>query len=464
VTQNYNNRAGECTPPTSTLTRVLTLWDLIFYGMVLIQPIAPIPLFGVAQSLSRGHIVDTIILAMFAMMITAFSYGRMASLYPSAGSAYTYVGRGLNPHIGFFAGWAMILDYLLQPILNAIWVSVGIHRLVPTLPFAAAAVLFLGLVVGLNLAGIRATAKANKAILAIMCIVVAMFFVLSIRYLAGTQGWAGIISTKPFYNPKTFSFPVIGSATSLAALTYIGFDGVTTLAEDVVDPKRNVLLATVLVCLFTGLLSSAEVYLAQQVWPDYNTFPNLVTAFWDVCKRVGGMVLFGGMTAVTLVACFGSALTGTLGAGRLLYGMGRDNVLPRKFFGHLSRRNKVPTYNILAIGFVALIATLLLDYAEAAELLNFGAFLAFMGVNLATVRQYYVIGQPAHTRSLLKDGILPSLGFLFCLWIWWGLRMPAKVVGAAWLSVGLVYAAVTTRGFREEPLAIDFIDRDPGDR
>src|SRR5579864_8422161 len=106
------------------LRRVLTLWDLIFYGLILIQPTAPIPLFGVAQKLSNGHTVTTILIAMLAMMITAFSYGRMASVYPSAGSAYTYVGKTINLHLGFLIGWAMLLDYLLQPLLNVIWITV----------------------------------------------------------------------------------------------------------------------------------------------------------------------------------------------------------------------------------------------------------------------------------------------------------------------------------------------------
>src|SRR3989449_9871697 len=126
------------------LKRVLTLWDLIFYGIVLIQPIAPVPLFGVAQKLSDGHFATIILIAMFAMMITAVSYGRMAALYPSAGSAYTYVGKGLNPHLGFLAGWAMFLDYLLVPLLCTIYGALTVHRLVPQVPYAAWAALFAG--------------------------------------------------------------------------------------------------------------------------------------------------------------------------------------------------------------------------------------------------------------------------------------------------------------------------------
>lgn len=440
------------------LGRVLTLWDLIFYGIVLIQPVAPIPLFGVVQVLSRGHIVDTIILAMFAMVITAFSYGRMASLFPSAGSAYIYVGRGLNPHLGFLAGWAMFLDYLLQPILMAVWVGVAIHRLLPRIPYIVVVFIFLSLIVLLNLKGVRATARATQILLAGMFIVIGAFFVLAVRFIFSTGGWSGIFSTLPFYDPKTFSLPAIGAATSLAALTYIGFDGVTTLAEDVENPKRNVLLATVLVCVFTGVFSVLEVYLGQRVWPDYRTFPNPETAFWDVCRRAGGIALFGSITAVTLVACFGSALTGTLGAARLLFGMGRDDVLPRRIFGYLSPTKNNPTYNICLIGLLAFVASLFIDFEHAAELLNFGAFLAFMGVNLATFRQFYVVGQPGRRRRFISDGLLPLLGFFFSLWIWYGLQEPAKVAGGIWLTLGLIYAAVKTRGFRERPMQIDFSD------
>ena len=127
------------------LRRTLTLWDLIFYGIVLIQPIAPVPLYGVAQKLSDGHFVTIILIALFAMLITAVSYGRMGALYPTAGSAYTYVGRGLNPHLGFLAGWAMILDYLLQPLINTVWISTALHeRYLPQIPFIAWAALIAG--------------------------------------------------------------------------------------------------------------------------------------------------------------------------------------------------------------------------------------------------------------------------------------------------------------------------------
>src|ERR1700680_2833164 len=196
--------APSSAPP--RLRRTLTLWDLIFYGIVLIQPIAPVPLYGVAQKLSDGHFVTIILIALFAMLITAVSYGRMGALYPVAGSAYTYVGRGLNPHLGFLAGWAMILDYLLQPLINTVWISTAMHeRYTPMVPYIVWAAIIAGIMTLLNLAGVKTSARSNKLLLAIMSVVVVLFIVLAVRFLFGGQGWRGLFSIQPFYDPRTFN-------------------------------------------------------------------------------------------------------------------------------------------------------------------------------------------------------------------------------------------------------------------
>src|SRR5579871_4569844 len=401
------------------LRRTLSVWDLIFYGIVLIQPIAPVPLYGVAQKLSDGHFVTIILIALFAMLITAVSYGRMGAIYPTAGSAYTYVGKGLNPHLGFLAGWAMILDYLLQPLINTVWISTALHeRYVHQVPYVVWALLIAGVMTVLNLIGVKASATANKVLLAIMTVVVAAFVVLALKYLYGGQGWAGLFSLQPLYDPHTFNPHKILTATSFAALTYIGFDGVTTLAEDVENPKRNVLLAVVLTCIFAGACSGVEAYLGARIWPNWHTFPNFETAFMDICSRVGGKFLFNAMATILIVAAFGSGLTGTLGAARLLFGMGRDGVLPKKIFGHLKPGSSTPTYNILLIGGLAFAGAELLyhignAYEHAGELLNFGAFLAFTGVNLACFWQFTVLAQRKGVKwRLVQDALVPLTGFL----------------------------------------------------
>jgi amino acid transporter len=443
---------------TPHLKRVLGLWDLIFYGIVLIQPIAAIGLFGIASAVSQGHMVTTLLIAMVAMMLTAISYGRMASLYPSAGSAYTYVGKGLNANFGFLAGWAMFLDYLIVPVINTIYGALTLQRFMPDVPFVVWVGLFVFVITFLNLRGIRTTALTNKILLAVMCTVIGIFIVLAIRYVFREAGWNGLFSYKPFYNPETFSFSAVMTATSFAALTYIGFDGVTTLAEDVKNPGRNMLIAPVMLCLFTGLFSGLQIYLAQRVWPDYSTFSNLETAFYDVSERVGGRFLFNATALILFVAMLGSGLAGQVGAARLLFGMGRDGILPKRIFSHLDERRSNPTYNILIMGVLTFTISMVMDYRNAAELLNFGAFMAFMGVNIAAFRQFFFLRPPGEKRNFLTDAALPVLGFLVCFAIWISLPAPAKIMGGIWFVAGLIYLMFKTHGFKGKPIMVDFRD------
>lgn len=430
--------------------RVLTVWDLILYGIVAVTPSAPATVFGLAELRSHGHAVVTILAAMIAMVLTAISYGRMAALYPSAGSAYAYVGRGLHPYLGFVSGWAMLLDYVVSPLFCVIYGSLALKRAAPALPYPVCAALFAGGITYLNLRGIRSTARANQILLGFMFAVLFAFIVLAIRYLVTHEGVSGLFSAKPFYDPATFHIRDIAAATSFAALTYLGFDAVTTLAEDVKNPRRNVMLAAVSVCVFTGIFGGLLVYLGQLVWPDYHTYSNIETAFIEVTGRVGGIWLFQAMAILLVVANIGAGMTTQVGAARLLFGMGRDNVVPRRFFAHLHPVRNTPNRNIWLIGILAFTGALFMSYELTAEILNFGAFLGFMGVNLAVVWQFWVRNRAEHARRFFADIALPGLGFLFCAVIWLGLGSPAKIAGGIWFLIGLAVLAVHTRMFKSE--------------
>jgi len=444
------------------LRRVLSVWDLVFYGIVLTQPIASVPLFGVAQKLSNGHYVTTLLLAMLPMMITAISYGRMAAIYPAAGSAYTYVGKGLNAYLGFLVGWAMLLNYVLNPLVNGIWVAIVIHaRYLPQIPFVVGMFLVVAVMVAPNLRGIKTSALSDKILLAAMSSVTVVFILLAIRFLFHGQGWGGLFATEPFYNPKTFTAHTVWTATSYSVLTYIGFEGVTTLAEDTENPKRNVLLAIVLVCPFTGVFGGFLAYLGQRVWPDWRTLPNVETAFMDVCGRVGGPSLFHAMGFTILLADIGGGLAGILGAARLLFGMGRDNVLPRRIFAHLSPGSSTPTYNILIVGTIVFVGAIALQHVgnafeHAGELLNFGAFFAFMNVNLAAFWQFAFVRPHKSKARTIVDSSLSLFGAVFCGIMWWNLDSVARVVGGIWFLIGIIYLAMTTRGFTVRPRMIGF--------
>ena len=436
------------------LKRSLGLWDLIIIGIVIIQPIAPMGVYGVISNKAGGHVITTILIAMVAMLFTAISYGRMARVYPSAGSAYTYVGQEIHPSLGYITGWSMVMDYILNPLICTIICSKLTQNILPEVPYWFLAVFFAVMFSGLNLRGVKTSARINDVLAAGMMIVVIIFLAVVFRYVYGISHYRPGFFTRPFYNPETFKSSRIFQGTSIAVLTYIGFDGISTLSEEVENPRRNILLATVLVCVITGVLSGLEVYAAQLVWGSKPFAENMVeSAFPLVARQVGGIVMFHLLNFTILIANIGSGMGAQLAAARLLYGMGRNDALPKKIFGAIEPRRHIPRNNVIIIGAIALAGAFLLEflsrhggegaYATGTQLLNFGAVIAFMGVNAAAFIRFFVKGQ-----KTIANLLPPVLGFLFCFAIWLNLSRTALKAGVIWLIVGIVYGAIKTKGFR----------------
>ena len=418
------------------LRRTLKLRHLILYGIIIIQPTAPMSIYGVVSNAAWGHVVTTILIAMVAMLFTAVSYGRMARVYPSAGSAYTYVGKEIHPLAGYMVGWSMLMDYMLNPIICAIWCSVAAQNIVPQIPYAAWAVAFVLVFTSLNLRGVQTSGRVNSLLALGMGIVVVIFVADAIRYIAMVARPVGGQWLLPFYDPTTFTPGRLFHGASIAVLTYIGFDGISTMSEEVENPRRNILLATVFTCFAIGVLSAIEVYLAQLVWPGRTPFPAAIvdTAFVEVAHRVGGKFLFQLLNATLIVANMGSGIAAQFGAARLLYGMGRADALPRRIFGAVSPKTQIPHFNVLLLGAVTLLGCFLLTFDKGAELLNFGAFIAFIGVNLAALVHYKF-----RSREKVMFAVLsPICGILVCTFIWFNLSLNAKLLGAAWMTVGLL--------------------------
>ena len=220
------------TAQSGTLRRTLRLHDLIFYGIIIIQPTAPMTMYGVVSQEARGHVVTTILIAMVAMLLTAVSYGRMARVYPSAGSAYAYIAAEFGAGPGTLAGWTMLLDYVLNPLICTIWCSAAAANFFPAIPTFVWKLFFAALFTSLNLRGIEASARTNRWLTIIMGAVVAYLLFDFTRYiiLHGTITSAGLL--KPFYDASTFSLKAVSTGTSIAALTYIGFDSISTLSEE----------------------------------------------------------------------------------------------------------------------------------------------------------------------------------------------------------------------------------------
>lgn len=381
----------------------------------------------------------------------------MARAYPSAGSAFTYVGQEINPALGYVTGWSMVMDYMLNPMICVIWISQQAHVFAPGVPYWTWAIFFACVFTFLNILGIRTSARINTGLAIGMGVVIAIFFVAAARYLLGQPHDGLAFFSRPFYDPATFHLGHVLGGTSIAVLTYIGFDGISTLSEEAENPRRNVLLATVFTCIVIGILSALEVYAAQLVWPASEALPDETTAFVYVAGRAWAP-LFAVVGGTLLVANFGSGMGAQLGAARLLFGMGRSNALPKSFFGVIDPHRHVPRNNVIFVGVATVFGAFLLNYDLGAQMLNFGALIAFMGVNLAALMHYYVRQKEKKLGNLLP----PLFGFLICLLLWLNLSRSAQLAGSIWMGVGIAYGAWKTRGFRGELVNFDIPSEDEG--
>jgi putrescine importer len=428
-------------PGAPGLRPVLSLGALVLFGLAFVGPTAPYTFFGVGAVQSHGHFALVYLIAMVAVSFTAVSYGKMAAAFPEAGSTYAYASKAIHPIAGYLAGWIIILDYILMPMLCVIIVGVTANKLMPRVPYSAWVVVTAIAITAINLAGIEMTSRATMIFNAVLAISVVWFVSAAVWALTHGVGRGTLWSLEPFYSRPSFSLQAVMGATPVAVLSFLGFDGISTLAEDAKDPQKNVARATMLVCLIAGVLFILQTYLGQLIWPDYTTFVPIETAFSDIGRLIGGPALAYLIALLVVGQAWASGITSQASASRLLYGMARDHRLPQFVFGYLHPKRRTPSHSILLMGGIALIAGLLLDLDKAAELVNFGACAGFMAVNLSVIGYYFVRLRRGWWGALLS----PTIGFLVCLWIWLSVSSLAMKVGALWTAAGVVYLVYLIR-------------------
>jgi amino acid transporter len=343
----------------------------------------------------------------------------------------------------------MVMDYMLNPLICTIWCAQQAHAFAPGVPVWSWKIFFAVVFTLLNIRGIKTSARVNTVMAVAMGAVVCVVIVAAARYIFGHPHNDPAFFLRPFYDPQTFSYSALFGCTSIAVLTYIGFDGISTLSEEAENPRRNILLATVLTCIVIGVLSAIEVYVAQLIWPASEKFPDVDTAYVYAVGRAWAP-LFPIVGWTLLLANFGSGMGAQLGAARLLFGMGRSNALPKSFFGVVDEKNRVPRNNVIFIGVIVLIGAFFLNYGLGAEMLNFGALIAFMGVNAAAFLRYFVRAPQKKTWNLIP----PVVGFVICLALWVSLSKMAMIVGSIWMIAGIAFGVWKTKWFRE-PLSFE---------
>lgn len=455
-------------PSTTGLHRNLGFWHIIVIGLAYIQPMTLFDTFGLVSQESNFHVPTSYIFALVAVILTSISYGQMIRRYPSAGSAYTYAQQAIHPNVGFMVGWSSWLDYLLSPMVNIILAKIYLEALFPEVNSWIWVVILTGLMTAVNMGGAKFVAHFNSWIVFVQLIIIAYFVHLVYHQLnlghnasgaiADQAGAPTLWSSQPFWKNDTHVDNLITGAT-LLCFSFTGFDALSSLAEETKDTKRTLPRAILATSLIAGVVFIIATYFMQLYFPSDPTqyFDDVGATQPDVLKIVGGAVFQSWVLGFAIVTVMASGISAHAGVSRLMYVMGRDDVINKKIFGHVSPKNRVPTYNIIMVGIVALAAGFM-DFNQVLSLISFGALTAFSFVNLAVIAKYAVRdGRYKTPVDFFNYVLMPVLGFLCIVALWINIESEALRAGLIWAAIGLVYLAYITGGFkRSAPVHHEF--------
>ena len=433
------------------LKRALTLRDLIVFGMIFMVPISPFGVFGFVWNDAKGMVPLAYLVGLIGMFFTAMSYASMAHAFPMAGSVYSYVGRGLHEVAGFFAGWLILLDYILIPALLYIFSAVALRPLLPGVPGWAWIIGFVGFNAAVNLIGIRITVRVNLYLLVFELATLALFVLMGLAALYGGQG-AGGLTLQPVYDPAAFSMATIAGATSIAVLSFLGFDGISTLAEESRDGAGAIGGATLLALLLVGLLFILQTWVATDLAQGMR-FSSPETAFYEIAERAGGAGLRTLTLGANVLACgVANAMVAQAAVARILFAMARDGKLPA-VLAKIHPRYQTPYVSTLAVAGISLIVGLFFASRidELSRIVNFGALTGFLLLHLAVINHYFF---RRRSGKWLRHLLLPLGGLLVIAYVLYEMDKSAKIMGACWIAAGVLYFIVLSV-FMKKPIALD---------
>jgi amino acid transporter len=438
------------------LKRALSFWDLVIYGMIFMVPIAPFGVYGYVSDGSKGMVALAYMIGMFGMIFTAFSYARMSEAFPIAGSVYAYAQRGINDYVGFMAGWAILLDYILIPSLLYLISAAALGALLPSIPIWVWLVLFIVINTIINVRGIEFTAGANRIILVAEFIVLAIFVVIGLVALKNGVGDGGL-TTKPIYDPANFSLSTVMGAVSIAVLSFLGFDGISTLSEEVKGGEKVgsklVGRATVLALLVVGFLFILQTWVASDLGRGM-TFDNLDIAFYQIAGAAGGVWLKN-LTIIATAFSWGiaNALAAQAAISRVLFSMARDKKLPL-VLAKVHPKYRTPYISTILVAIISLGVGLFFQsqIANLTVLVNFGALVSFLLLHISVINHYIIREK---SKNYFKHLIMPIIGFAVIAYVLYGMDIAAIKLGSVWIVIGLIYLAVLSLVLKQKPTSIE---------
>ena len=442
------------------LKRTLGLPLLIGFGLAYLAPTVVFNYYGIwtADSGTGGHYPLALLIATVLMTFTAYSYTRMVKEYPTAGSAYVYVNKSVQPHIGFLTGWVMLLDYLLLPMVCYLLIGIYVNEYFPALPVWVIVVGCAALGAIFNIVGVKTASIIDSIIIAAQIIFTIVTIILCIMYVCGTDGLS-LFSSRAIVNPDTFNMTAVLNAAAILCVSFVGFDAVTTMAEETKDPDKVMTPAIMGVCVGAGIMFFITAYALNVAWPEANTLiedPDV--GIYEFYPAIGYGWAADVFFVVDEFASFVCAMAGMGAVSRILLGMGRDNILPKKFFGSVSKKWNTPVKNIILVSIIGCTGIFYADnLIGAAELVSFGCILGFIMVNLSVVLHFYKHkGLREGAKNKIMYLIVPGIGAVALAIAFIFVGKGAKILGCIWLLIGLIYLAVKTKGFKELPPEMTF--------
>jgi len=385
------------------------------------------------------------------MFFTAMSYASMSRAFPVAGSVYSYVGRGLHEAAGFLAGWLILLDYILVPALLYVFSTVALRPLFPAVPDLVWLLSFVGFNAAVNLVGIRLTARVNFCMLGLQIATLAIFVAAGLIALYRGQG-AGSLTLRPIYDPAVFSLATVVGATSIAVLSFLGFDAISTLAEESLGDRGSVARATIASLLVVGVLFMLQTWIATDLARGMR-FSSPETAFYEIAGRAGGTPLRLLTSGVNILASgIANALAAQAAVSRILYAMARDGKLPAAL-ARVHPRYQTPYVSTLVVAGISVVIGLIFTRRvdDLTRVVNFGALSGFLLLHVAVISHFVIRGG---SRAWFRHLVSPLAGFAVIGYVLYEMDSAAKIMGTVWIGAGILYLAVLTRVLKR-PAAIE---------
>lgn len=443
-----------------SLKRHLGVWAIVGLGLGYMTPTVVFDTFGMVARDTNNVVPLAYLVALIVMVFTAVSYGKMSGAIPSAGSAYTYVRESIHPNVGFMVGWTSLIDYMLLPMVNCLIIRSYLEAVFPGIPGWIWVVLYCVMVTSIIYLTMKGTSNINMILLVFAIIVMLVFVVMVWAQLQAGEGAGTVASIQPFFHDGVTLGAVLMGAT-IVCFSFIGFDAVTMYVEEAKSPEimpRAILLTV----LLGGAIFLIAGYFTQLRFGDWNDFaPQGDMQFVEdstlpiIGNLVGGPFLQAVLTAAGFAATLASGLASHASVSRMLLVMGRNDVLPKKFFGYVNPRTHTPTFNIVLTGAICLLAAAF-TLEMIAAFINYGALIAFTFVNISVIAWFAIRKGRRHTfKDIFSFIVMPGIGMLLTGILWANLHLDALIGGLIWTAIGLAYLVFLTKGFTRKAAAFD---------